>query len=75
MIDDMTPTPECYDEALHLVFDTEAEALVAEHQISTDMGFTGDVTARWDIPRQCGDGRWIIARPPHMLVDVAEGPA
>lgn len=62
MTDEMTlPT---YDEALHLVFDTEAEAIAAEAQISADMGFTGSITARWDIPRETDDGRWILAKPP-----------
>lgn len=51
-----------YDEALHLVFDTEAEAIAAEAQISADMGFTGSITERWDVPRETDDGRWIIAK-------------
>lgn len=57
------PLPE-YDATRHLVFNTEAQAIAAEAQISASMGFTGSITSRWDIPRQCADGRWIIAKPP-----------
>lgn len=58
------PVLQDYDEAQHLAFGTEEEAIAAEAQISADTGFSGDVTARWDVPRQCSDGRWIVSRPP-----------
>lgn len=60
----------------YLVFDTEAEALAAEAQISAGMGFskpginaaTGEVvpdalTIRWAIPDQIADGRWVFPSP------------
>ena len=58
-----TPAPPDYDENLHLVYDTEEEAIAAGAALSQEMGFTGSVTIRWDIPRQCSDGRWIFAKP------------
>jgi hypothetical protein len=59
------PAAECYCEDRHLVFATEAEAIEAEAAITLAMGFYG-VTTRWDVPRQCEDGRWIFAIPPEM---------
>jgi hypothetical protein len=60
----------------YLVFDTEAEALAAEAQISARMGYskpgvnaaTGEVrpdvvTVRWAIPQQIADGRWVFPSP------------
>ena len=57
----------------YLVFDTEAEALAAEAQISENMGYskpginaaTGEVvpdalTTRWAVPQQIADGRWVF---------------
>jgi hypothetical protein len=53
-----------YDPDLHLVFDTEAEAIAEEALISKNMGFKeGNITSRWDIPRLTSDGRWIIGKP------------
>lgn len=60
----------------YLVFDTEAEAVAAEAQISTAMGYekpginaaTGEVvpeaiTLRWAVPQQIADGRWVFQSP------------
>ena len=60
----------------YLVFDTEAEALAVEAQISAGMGFsspgrnaaTGEIvpealTARWAVPQQIADGRWVFESP------------
>lgn len=55
-----------FDPLRHLAFDTEADAILAEAEITAAMGFgePGEVTQRWDVPRLCADGRWIIAKPP-----------
>lgn len=60
----------------YLVFDTEAEAVAAEAQISAGMGFaspglnaaTGETvpeapTVRWAVPQQIADGRWVFQSP------------
>ena len=60
----------------YLVFETEAEAIAAEEQISADLGFskpgrnaaTGEVmpdvlTTRWAVPQQIADGRWVFQSP------------
>ena len=72
MIED--PAPQNYNEALHLAFDTEVEAIAAEAQISSDCGFVGEITTRWDTPRQCSDGRWIIQKPPTQPLPFSEPP-
>lgn len=69
----------------YLVFNTEEEALIAEKQISEDLGYskpgvnaaTGEIeptvlTTRWDIPRKIKDGRWIITSPTDEGVDYDE---
>ena len=59
------------------IFDTEAEALAAEAQITQSIGCvivgvnakTGraapdkQVTERWAIPQQIADGRWVFVSP------------
>ena len=60
----------------YLIFDTEAEALAAEAQISAEIGYskpginaaTGEVvpdvlTTRWAAPQQIADGRWVFESP------------
>ena len=67
------------------VFDTEAEAIIAEKAISDGMGYakpginaaTGAVvpeavTSRWAIPVQIADGRWVFASPDDTGVDASE---
>lgn len=57
----------------YLVFETEAEAITAEADISQAMGLakpgvnaaTGEIvpdalTIRWAVPMQIADGRWVI---------------
>ena len=56
--------PITYDTKLVLVFDTEAEAVDAEAEISADMGFSGHVTVRWAVPMQADDGKWFFPKPP-----------
>lgn len=70
---DLEQTAECYCEDRHLVFNTEAEALEAEAAITLAMAFSG-VTTRWDVPRQCEDGRWLITKPPASASDPAPTP-
>jgi hypothetical protein len=58
------------------IFETEAEAIVAEAAISAAMGYakpginakTGEVvpnalTLRWAVPQQIEDGRWVFLSP------------
>lgn len=59
------------------VFQTEAEAIAAEAAISAGMGYSkvgtnaktglpapeAQVTARWAIPQQIADGRWVFPSP------------
>lgn len=53
-----------YNPEVHLVFNTEAEAVLAETELASRMGLSSDsATARWDVPQQVVDGRWIIIRP------------
>lgn len=61
----------------YLVFDTEAEAVQAESQISADKGYpyygenalTHEVidgvgkTERWAIPKQVANGKWVFQSP------------
>lgn len=67
------------------VFDTEAEAIIAEKAISDGMGYakpgvnaaTGAVvpeavTSRWAIPVQIANGRWVFASPDDTGVDASE---
>jgi hypothetical protein len=67
------------------VFDTEAEAIIAEKAISDGMGYaklgvnaaTGAVvpeavTSRWAIPVQIANGKWVFASPDDTGVDAAE---
>ena len=67
------------------VFDTEAEAIIAEKAISDDMGYekpgvnaaTGAVvpeavTSRWAIPVQIANGKWVFASPDDTGVDASE---
>ena len=61
-----------YDETLHIAFATEAEALAFDAGYSAAAGFGQGVTQRWDVPRQCADGRWIVARPPGYTDPVQE---
>lgn len=60
----------------YLVFETEAEAILAEADISAAMGLSkpgvsaasgevvpGVYTTRWAVPMQIADGRWVIPSP------------
>lgn len=68
------------------VFNTEAEAITAEAQISTAMGYskpgvsaaTGEVvpnvlTVRWAVPQQINDGRWVFPSPDDEGIAAEEG--
>lgn len=67
------------------VFDTEEQALAAEHAINTAMGYskpgvnakTGEVvlsalTVRWAIPQQIADGRWVFPSPDDEGVEAGD---
>lgn len=65
------------------VFDTEADALAAEAEISESLGLpivgvnalTGEPdpsktgTERWAVPEQIADGRWVIPSPNEIGVE------
>lgn len=68
------------------VFNTEAEAIAAEAQISAAMGYTkpginaatGEVqpdvlTVRWAVPQQITDGRWVFQSPDDEGIAAEEG--
>lgn len=69
----------------YLAFNTEAEALENEAQISARMGYaktginaaTGEVvpdalTLRWAIPQQITDGRWVFISPDEEGIEAKE---
>ena len=66
----------------YLVFETEAEAIATEAQISAELGYskpginaeTGEVvpdvlTTRWAVPQQIADGRWVFQSPDEAGVE------
>lgn len=67
------------------VFNTEAEAIAAEAQISADMGYSKPgvnaathevvpdaLTVRWAVPQQITDGRWVFPSPDATGVEAEE---
>jgi hypothetical protein len=67
------------------VFDTEAEAIIAEKAISDDLGYSkpgvnaatgaaepNALTVRWAIPQPITDGRWVFPSPDQTGIDAED---